>query len=357
MKFKSVTLYGVFPPNIGGVSSHISRLFYILKDNGVDVRVLINNYNRVTSNYPQNTIDVSLKRVRSLLGRLKRLEFFKKNYDIYHLHGSLLWDYIYVFYLAVVRKRNVVFTVHDAMQIRSAIIFRHLLSVMYLLIPKNNLCFIAVSDLIKKQLISLKIPENRIEVIPAFIPMPISNPHLPLIEYSGYPIILGYAPGYFNDADENIYGIKLTIETFKLILNGFENAHLVLCFPNGIAEDRIKLILEETKLPKETYTIISTPINNMSDLLVDIDMYIRLTSTDGDSNLVREALANGCFVVASDVVNRPENCIICNSQDIKNVADVALQALSIKKNKSYNINNINSLDTIKMIINVYETKF
>lgn len=355
MKLKKIVLYGVFPPNIGGVSTHISRLFTSLKNQDIDAWVLINNYKNACENYPNNTSDISLNNIRSVGGRIRKLKFFRKTADIYHLHGSLVWDYIYVFFLTILRKQNVVFTVHDSMQIRPSILYRFLLYSIYKIIPKRRICFIAVSALIKKQLIAIKIPESRIEVIPAFIQLPASIPHIPLIKASGYPIILAYAPGYVNDEQEVIYGIKPSIEAFKSIVNKYQNAHLVLCFPNGFDLPRLMTIIRDFGLNEASYTILSTPITNMSDLLMDVDIYMRLTSTDGDSNLIREALASGCMVVASDVVERPKGCHICSLKKIEDVTTIILQALDSNLNKISESNK--TIETFKSITEVYETKF
>ena len=67
--------------------------------------------------------------------------------------------------------------------------------------------------------------------------------------------------------------------------------------------------------------------------LVRSSVFVRPTSTDGDSVSVREALAVGVPVVASDVCQRPKGCHIFQSRDAEQMAKTVLEVL-IKGEKS-----------------------
>jgi hypothetical protein len=95
--------------------------------------------------------------------------------------------------------------------------------------------------------------------------------------------------------------------------------------------------------------MLDEPIENMSNLLKDIEIYLRPTQSDGDSLLVRDALCAGCRVLASDVVPRPKGVITFHDVD-----DCVLQLQAILKKD--NIHGVNSQDSdfYGPLVGVYE---
>ena len=60
-------------------------------------------------------------------------------------------------------------------------------------------------------------------------------------------------------------------------------------------------------------------------------MYVRPTSTDGDSLAIREAIEAGAHVVATDVVRRPDECIIYPHGDVVAASSKILNVLNEKR--------------------------
>jgi len=72
----------------------------------------------------------------------------------------------------------------------------------------------------------------------------------------------------------------------------------------------------------ETFNGLFVPV------LAACDVFVRPTTSDGDANSVREALALGVPTVASDVVERPDGAIPYKCGDAKDFARAVRRALN-----------------------------
>lgn len=64
--------------------------------------------------------------------------------------------------------------------------------------------------------------------------------------------------------------------------------------------------------------------NELWPLYERVDLFLRLTSTDGDSVSVRESVYFGCDVIASDVVPRPDGVIVYKYGDQNSLNDLVV---------------------------------
>lgn len=352
-----VSLYGLFPPNIGGVSIHVHRLSKrMLHDNILSI-VYVNNYDKFgLYEYPNYCVDVSIKHRWSFIGKMKWIRVMKKDpADIFHLHGSLYWDFVYVFVLVVVFRKSIVFSVHDQMQLNKSIICTLLCKLLYMLVPKSRLHFIAVNPIIETQLINIGIDKDNIFVIPAFIQDDDTAAlDIELVEAIDDSIILLlYAPSLHNEGEYEIYGIPFAIIAFShlLKLNKYK-VKMILCVPNGINHKLYNSILKDSEIPSNNLLLFEKPVSNMAKLLESVDIYIRPTITDGDSVLVREAIAANCVVLTSDAVARPKGVFLYKTGDLN---DFLCELINIIKNIYLITNNENKeKDYYSKIISVYK---
>ncbi len=63
-------------------------------------------------------------------------------------------------------------------------------------------------------------------------------------------------------------------------------------------------------------------------VLAAADVFVRPTLADGDALSVREALALGCAVVASDVGHRPPGCLVFPVRDVEALSARLAEALA-----------------------------
>jgi len=319
-----ISLYGPYPPNIGGVSIHIQRLATKLMELNVLDLVYVNNFSTVIDcNYLKPCVDLSDTRRFNLFKRIKSLLLMKKTESsIYHMHGAIIWDYFYVYCLTVLCRRKVLFTLHDHIQLSRNRLILKIIAFFYRLIPHDKLYFIAVNSRIKDQLVQIGIKSSSIRIIPAFIKENNkSDLDVCLQEelITDSVKILLYAPSLVTKENFAIYGIGNALCAFGRLLKmgACSDVKLFLCVPYKIDNTYLQDLLAESDMPADKIFVYNKPIDNMGNLLSSIDIYLRPTITDGDSLLVREALANQCVVLASNAANRPQNTILyeTNSQD------------------------------------------
>lgn len=337
-----ISLYGVFPPNIGGVSTHIYRLANRLQNSFLLSRVYVNNYTYPSVAYPNYCLNVSSRYRGNFIQKLKWMRKYLRNdtCDILHVHGSIFWDYIVVFFAVFFYKKKIVFTVHDKMQLSKSCIILFFVRLLYSFIPRVNVHFIAVSDVIRAQLNTLGLKDAFISVIPAYIPEQNSSLlDMQLIDLvKSKSIIMLYAPNLKTSTDDKIYGLTEGLKSVKVLFEEYNvtNTEVLLCIPGEIDLDLYEEVLLKSKFNTGFIHLYNKPVTNMAHLLTLLAIYFRPTSTDGDSLLVREALDCGCLVVASDVVQRPETTVICTTENYGQTGKILFESLVAVKTKKSN---------------------
>ncbi|QFT08591.1 Glycosyl transferases group 1 [Vibrio sp. THAF190c] len=116
--------------------------------------------------------------------------------------------------------------------------------------------------------------------------------------------LLLYAAGKVYIKGEEVYGVEFVVNMLpKLIDKGYE---LILLDPKNEYED----IASKSGLKYENHFRHITNYIDFNQLLNNVDIYLRPTSTDGQSVAVLEALSAGTKVIASDSVPRPRGVIL-----------------------------------------------
>lgn len=352
-----ISLYGLFPPNIGGVSIHVKRLADRMEQDGYLNYVYVNNYGLFRSfEYPDYCIDVSHSYKLNFFKKLRWINKYlkKDDADIFSLHGSLFWDFIIIYKLAKTCDKKVVFTVHDQMQLNKKDFILLLYKYIYGIIPKNNIFFIAVNPFIKKQLEKIGVCGDRINVIPAFVQensTTLLDVDL-LQEIDDSIMLLLYAPSLRTIDDFDLYGISQAICAYAILLKKMhDKVKLLICVPNGVNKELFDQLVTLNGLDNLDFFLFERPVSNMTQLLKNIHIYLRPTISDGDSVLIREALAENCLVLASDIVTRPVGTYLYKLHDVDDLHNKLsymisnLQLLKATQN--------NSLDFYSDIISVY----
>lgn len=122
----------------------------------------------------------------------------------------------------------------------------------------------------------------------------------------------------FDFLGREIYGITSLVNFFKNL------------------EDSILLVVDSSKEYSAHFK--SQSLKNVIFITKDIDFcqllkksfcFIRYTSTDGDSVSIREALYFGIPVIASNCIERPKSCYLCNYDDTSTIKN-AIKEIQIK---------------------------
>ena len=212
-------------------------------------------------------------------------------------------------------------TFHDQMTIEKwskSTRFEQLAS--HYLFTSEHSYWVAVSEQVKKQLVTLGTPSGRVSVIPAYI-APLAelggqvklpdvltafiSEHTPIISTYGWKLA-------FDQQGIDLYGFDLCLEMTHQLVDQFPTLGLVICIPqiNDVAYlERLRRRAIEDNI-QDHVLFLTQPMDEAYRLWQMSDVYIRATTTDGDALAVREALSFGSPVVASDASERPSGVVL-----------------------------------------------
>lgn len=347
-----VKMFACVPPPYGGLCVYVKRLSLALTQRGyLSGAYYHDSLEGIPSDY-NHLYDLMPKHARSfyVLFELHKLLSTFRKYKIVHSHLNLgtcmsMW---------LVRKllsKPVVITIHNQM------IDRELRSLNYFdkiclnsLFHDKHVQVITVNENGKKLLESQGfVFTNEVRVLPAYIaPVEIGKKEdylsKELIEFiNTHPrYIVFYAESFTDYGEKEIYGTQECLIAFSHLSKEMHDLALIFCMPNMNSCERLlylKKYVKEQGCDDKVYWQLSG-IPEMWPLLKHSILYLRPTSTDGDSVLLREALGLGVPSLASDVVTRPESCRLYrygNQEDMESKMRIMLQRNEkpIGSNKDY----------------------
>jgi glycosyltransferase involved in cell wall biosynthesis len=335
MDKKAILIIGAYPPPYGGISVHIKRLFDLLKER-YNIKIIdfsVNNIEKKKNNGVHN--------IRKPENIIKIL--FNKS-DLVHIHISskhLLIGLFISFYYRIWNKKVLV-TYHSLRYNIESI--NGLKVSIYKFLFRHINRHIAVSEEIKKKLMSFDVEEDRIEVLPGFVPPQIKKEDIDNIPNDVYDFIKNHSPLISANAykivkynEEDLYGIDLLLSLVKRLRTEFDKIGLVISVPNLDIDDEyyqlLKIFIKNNDLNGNI--IIYSKQCEFYPILRDSTIFIRPTNTDGDSISIREALFFEVPVISSDVVERPKGTFLFRNRDIDDLERITIETLrnNIKKSK------------------------
>ena len=176
--------------------------------------------------------------------------------------------------------------------------------------------WIAASEVVKDQLVSIGVPSSRIRTIPAYLEPSAEGPQSPLPQgLEGFidthePVLSVY--GWRQDTDDlgrDVYGFDVAVDAAGTLRHERPNLGLVICIPQPDDAARLNDLRQRIRgadLADQVWLQLQA-LPDATLLWAASDVFLRPTTTDGDSVAVREALAVGTPVVASDSAPRPED--------------------------------------------------
>ena len=356
---------GFIPPPYGGVSVYVKRLTEQLNRDGYVTRAykMIVNDEIVNSGFYDDHVRFG---IINFIPRYLLFVKETKSCQIVHSHCSLEIS-IYLWAISFFQKKQVIVTVHNSMVINSYFNVLRVWDRFFLkLLVKQNVKWIAVSQQAKDEMEKLPLKFGLIDVIPAYLP-PLSVANISdylsdsLLTYikSYEHIITFYAHSFMYNQGIDVYGLADALMMFKLLLESEAKPKgsigFVFCISNADNEQEYSKIMKlasDYKIHSDIYWQIG-PIAEMSTLWQLTDVYVRPTSTDGDSVAVREAIDCGVNVVASDVAPRPSEVFVYDYSDISEFTEKVCAALKNKSNKK-NIDQNKNKPFYDKVVSIYE---
>jgi glycosyltransferase involved in cell wall biosynthesis len=276
-KFLKILLFGSLPPRIGGVSKSVETLMKALTAKKID-----------------NSIILDFTTLKPL---------FRK-YDIVHVHYAKRWKQILGLVLGKIVGKKTIMTLHGeafhgeevnskftiythiAAKLADGIIFLNKtaeerykkLFPTYCILDSVFLEGISVEDIPNKNYIQRKDEKT---------------------------YLLVYAFDKVIRKSKDVYGVDFILEN----INKFDDKYMIILvdISKGYQED-VK------KVKNDSLIYLDHEVDFMS-LLLEVDIYIRPTTTDGNSVALQEALLMEKKVLASDVIPRPEGTVTFKSEN------------------------------------------
>lgn len=296
-----VLLVGPYPPPFGGISAHVARLAEAAREHGLSVRVL--NHFR--------TRDGDALVIGSLARNPWRYWHSLRSASarVVHYHHSR-WSTLLAAALALRHSSAAtVVTVHGrelepflcSRVPGVARLTRRALMVFDVLI--------AVSSEIEQSLSSL----GPVKLIPAFIPTHNDeaslSPATRAFLRDGTNVVVAAYRLSVDRRGRMIYGLETAIRSFAAVARARSDLRLAIFLASAPSSrrqsDRLRLLIEgvdDEDVRRRIGVFCGEPLAPALPLAA---LYLRPTLTDGDAVSIREAIAAGVPVLASDVVVRP----------------------------------------------------
>lgn len=254
--------------------------------------------------------------------------------------------------LALIRGFNLVLTAHsyafcEDYMYRSNVFFRWLQR--FLL--RRASAIICVNDTIRQELLKIGVKNEKLHVIPAFVPpyIDIDNEKLPA-EVEGFcenrsPILVASAAFIFREG-QDIYGLRPMVEMVSSLIDRYPNSGLVVYMGNMIGSDEsdFKDIIERVDNGDlKSNILFYRSKDEFYPVFKIAGVFLRPTLTDGDAISVRESLYYKVPAICSDAVQRPESVVLYRTMDQQDFNDSVIKVL-------------NSIDNYKQATRGIETK-
>jgi len=319
-------IIGPWPPPMGGNSMHIERLSKRCRAEGIAVKVL-DPYSKRTGGEPSWVIRFPgniLCRTVSMICWL-----LVSGYDVVHVHVSAMDKFIvvgWVICLAAYKARKKLITIHSGsfcnrLNSRGCILRK---LTRFLLGFFNEI--ITVNETQRQVLVeTLSIRAERVHTIPAFIPAEPSDKPLP---EAVYRIRLSSTVVVGSGCATSLYAHEILVNAIERLQNKGFDIGLILAVYSRYEQPYFSQIEEKVRRLRNAIIIKELESGAFNTILRLADIYVRTARLDGDCISIREALFNGCCVVASDCVQRPEGCLTFITDSIESLAEVMEGAIS-----------------------------
>ena len=220
---------------------------------------------------------------------------------------------------------------------------------------------ITVNPDIKNQLLSFRINPEKISVIPAFLPPTVKQDEISKVPEDVWTFIGNHHPiisanafqlTYFNSQD--LYGLDMCVELCYILKRTNPNIGLIFCLSKvGDVEYLTKITKKiAEKSISDNFLLIAKGFP-FYPILMNSDLFVRPTNTDGDALSVREALNFNVPVIASDIVMRPQHVVLFKNREIDDFASKVQNVLHNTKSFKKNLGQFEE-DNFKKILQVYE---
>lgn len=326
---RSILVLGPAPPPFGGVSTHIVRFMALVRERG---------WNATLCPYTGSVAQTKAGKIRDALGMVmgawKALAAGRS--DVVHLHYAGLGYFLAVAPFILMSGSRTALTLHSVRVLQDVeklpgFLRRGVLG----LIDRFDL-LVPVRDGIGEELRAGGLSRPEMVVMPAFLPPAVAETDRGRLP-AGLAEALARAeadrrlrlccaayylgPGYGHD---DIYGVELLLAALAPANGGPDrDVELAVMVSNPPGNDEQRRAEAAVRNAADALPHVRLSLHYgepMVPVLAACDAFLRPSREDGDSVAVREAMALGVPVLASDVVYRPEGVTLLDITDATTAA-------------------------------------
>ena len=322
MKVTRAVLAGFYPPPFAGEPVHVKQLAQLLREHGLAVEILnLNRHARPSPEYHSAT------RRTALLWKLFALA---DRTSILHLHTNghsrKSWLMILIASLgARLRGTPTVLTLHSGLLPGYVVKFGRIRRGLARWILEPFARVICVNSEISRAVQGLGIGGGRTAIIPAFLGVDekaeLAPPDRTLIR-DLRPLLVAVAGGE-GDPER---GLAVVLRAAQELAGSHPGLGVVLMGWQVGAKTRP--LIDELGLARRAVCLGEVPHERCLAFLRVADVVVRSTFLDGDAITVREALAFGVPVVASDTAFRPDGVTLFRKGDVSDLVAKLAQVLA-----------------------------
>ena len=342
----NITQVGSFPPPYGGQSVHIENIQGYLLSRRHNCYVFNTGANKEISDNKviniKSTFDLALK-------------LFTNNSELLHSHcatGGSLYKLVVCYLVSVIRRQKIVVTLHSGDFPAYLNSLKGIKKYLLLKILKSHARLICVNDRIAASLMNEGIHANRILIAPAFsIDVDLSEVELST-QCSGF--IDSHNPllscmGFFQPQ----YGLELVLEAIAELKSKYPQIGLVV-LSSGESDNFYFEKVKYYKCDDHVLVVRDLPHLDSLKVLSKSTLFIRPTFYDGDAISVREALAIGVPVIASDTDYRPAGSMLFRKGDVQDLILKVKDVLIRNSGKSKIFQRVTENSNLQKILGCYE---
>lgn len=323
-----VGIVGSYPPPYGGMSVHVQRLLGLLADGGVSCRA----YDAVgNTSDPPRVVNIRRKPLRWAVRAL-----FSRRHRVYYVLTTKTPVRFWCGLMAIFGHRVILRV--GGMSLSNAISSRGWLSRQATRFALRRVWgVVAVSDEIARLAAGIRGAQERVWTVPGFL-----RPRV-TAEETASPAIRSFwdqhrprllAMGRLcRSQGQDIYGVADMVELLRRLRQVHSQAGVVFVVtrPEDLETDdgrAVRDLIRRSGL--ESHFHLEPASGSLLPVMLESDLMVRPSRSDGDSNAIREALWCGLPTVASDCVARPVGTILHRTGDVADLhagVDAALGRL------------------------------
>lgn len=313
---KPILIIGKKPLPIGGVTIYVERLLDMLKVNNIDYVF-----------YDLNDFSI--------------LSFIKSIYRVNYAHLNTSSPYLRLFFVLLCWLFNTksILTIHGNMgrfnSQKNTFDNLAIKIANYPIVINQHSYDKAIKINKRTELISAYLPSLNENILPNDI----KNKVTKIKEQTDLLCCTNAYNRSFDKFNNEIYGIDFLISFFT----DHPNWGLIIADPSGAYKE-----LYSKNILAQNIFIIGTPVSFIGILKLS-DCFIRNTSTDGDSISIHEALQYNVHVIATDVVDRPQDVVLVKYNEHNSLREKISYTINMPKKNNGVIINGSIVDLYKKV--------